>query len=122
MDAPLSVAQIDPDRNARLLLESSHARPPSSCASFQKATMNFTDSIVSLEFRTTLPWVSTSAPPQDQRYGYENAGASPKVWPMVWPIGRPLAFSFLPSARYSSQVAGNFVTPSSANHDFLYAT
>ena len=35
IDAPLSVPLISPDRNARLLLVSSHARPPSSHASFQ---------------------------------------------------------------------------------------
>ena len=32
---------------------------------------------------------------------------SPKVWPRGWPNGRPCAFSFLPVARYSSQVSGN---------------
>ena len=36
-----------------------------------------------------------------------KVGASPKVWPSVWPIGRPLALSFLPTSRYFSQVSGN---------------
>src|SRR5215510_6764970 len=109
MEAPLSVALHVPDRKARLLLESSQASPPSSWASFQKATMNFTDSTVAGLFRTTvLPSASTSLPPQDHRYGYVKAGASPNVCPSVWPIGRLFAFSFLPASRYSSQVWGNF--------------
>ena len=44
-------------RNARLLLVSSQARPPSSCASFQNPVMNLTDSTVSLVLMTTLPLV-----------------------------------------------------------------
>src|SRR5580698_6193656 len=97
-----------PERNARLLLVSSQARPPSSIVSFQSATANFTDSMVSLLFRTTvLPSASTSLPPHDHRYGYHQPGASPKVWPAVWPYGWPLAFNFFPAARYSSQFAGN---------------
>ena len=68
--APFSVALIVPDRKARLLLESSQARPPSSCASFQKPVMNFTDSIVSLLLSlTVLPSASTSRPPHDHRKG-----------------------------------------------------
>src|SRR5215470_13964377 len=94
-----------PDSKARLLLESSQESPPSSCASFHKATANLTDSTVCLLLSTTvLPSASTSLPPQDHRYGYQNAGASPKVWPRVWPNGWPCAFNFLPAARYSSQV------------------
>ena len=31
--------------------------------------------------------------------------------------GRPLALSFLPTSRYSSQVAGNLLAPTSSNHD-----
>src|SRR6266571_4912367 len=97
-----------PDRNARLLLESSHASPPSSQASFQKPTANFSDSTVSLELiATVLPSFSTSLPPHDHMYGYQKPGASPKVWPAVWPMGNPLAFSFLPASRYSCQVLGN---------------
>src|ERR1700752_624964 len=66
IDAPLSVAQIFCDRNARLLLVSSQARPPSSWASFQKAVMNLTDSITSfLLILTVLPSFSTSVPPHD---------------------------------------------------------
>ena len=43
-----------PDRNARLLFESSQASPPSSSASFQKPTANLTASTISLELIATL--------------------------------------------------------------------
>src|SRR6185369_2775000 len=110
-----------PDKNARLLLVSSQASPPSSCASFQKSIMNFTESTDSFELSTTfLPSASTSLPPQDQRYGYVKVGASPNVWPRVCPIGWPAALSFLPSARYSSQLAGKLLAPCAANHDLRY--
>src|SRR6516225_8722108 len=108
IEAPLLVALIVPARKARLLLESSQANPPSSQASFHKPTANLTDSIVSLLLSTTvLPSASTSLPPHDHRYGYQKLGASPKVWPRVWPSGRPLALSFLPASRSVSQVSGN---------------
>src|SRR5205823_14514703 len=84
------------------------------------ATANFTDSIVSLLPSTTvLPSASTSLPPHDQRYGYQNALASPKACATVWPIGWPLAFSFLPASRHSSQVAGYFSVsqPISFHHE-----
>src|SRR5438067_3651724 len=101
-----------PERKARLLPESSQARAPSSQASFHIATANFTDSIVSLELSTTvLPSASTSLPPHDHRYGYQNALASPKACASVWPSGRPLAFSFLPASRHASQVSGYFSGP-----------
>src|SRR5438270_13761663 len=101
-----------PDRKARLLPESSHANPPSSRESFHNATANLTDSIVSLLLSTTvLPSVSTSLPPHDHRYGYQPAGPSPKACARVCPSGRPLAFSFLPTSRNSSQVLGNFSGP-----------
>src|SRR5215475_14427502 len=97
-----------PARKARLLPESSQARPPSSQASFQNPTANLTDSIVAWLFSATvLPSASTSLPPHDQRYGYQKLGASPKVCPRVWPTGRPLALSFLPASRSASQVSGN---------------
>src|SRR6266446_6208526 len=54
MLAPLIVPEIVPARYARLLLESSHASPPSSRQSFQKPTVNFTASIVALLLITTL--------------------------------------------------------------------
>src|SRR5215475_3570772 len=115
MLAPLSVAEISPAWKARLLLVSSQASPPSSQASFQKACMNFTDSMVPLELMTTfLPLASVSAPPKLQRSGYENVGGSPKLWPRAWPTGLPLALSFLPTSRHSSQVLGNSLTPISA--------
>jgi hypothetical protein len=99
IDAPLLVAEIVPERKARLLLLSSQASPPGSQQSFQNDTANLTDSIVSLLFSATvLPSASTSLPPHDHRKGYQKPGASPKVWPRVCPIGRPLAFSFLPAS------------------------
>src|ERR1700757_1361893 len=107
-----------PERKARLLLVSSHASPPSSQAFCHKPTANLTDSRVSRLFNTTvLPSASTSLPPQDQRYGYHQLGASPNVCPAVWPIGRPLAFSFLPASWKASQVPGNSLYPTSSNHD-----
>src|SRR5215470_3633317 len=113
MLAPLSVAEISPAWKARLLLVSSHASPPSSQASFQKACRNFTDSIAPLELITTfLPVLSTSAPPKSHRNGYAKVGGSPKLWPSAWPTGLPLALSFLPASRYSSHVFGNSLIPS----------
>src|SRR5262249_57731763 len=91
-------------RKARLLPAASHDIPPSSKASFHMPTANLTDSTVSLLLSTTvLPSASTSLPPHDHRYGYQPAGASPKACAKVWPSGRPLALSFLPTARSSSQ-------------------
>src|SRR5690242_20333019 len=99
MDAPLLVEQMVLARNARLLPASSHDMPPSSNASFQKPTANFTDSIVALLLSTTvLPSASTSLPPHDHRYGYQNAGPSPNAWASVVPRGRPLAFILVPTA------------------------
>src|SRR5438105_4250512 len=98
------------DRKARLLLVSSQARPPSSMVSFHRAIANLIDSTVSLLFSTTvLPSASTSLPPNDHRKGYQKPGASPKVWPAVWPNGRPLAFSFLPASRKLSQFSGKLL-------------
>src|SRR5206468_1722575 len=85
----------------------SHPRPPSSQASFQNPTANFTDSIVSLELRATVrPSLSTSLPPHAHMNEYQNTGASPKVWPAVWPIGYPLTLSFVPTSRYCCHVFG----------------
>src|SRR5438105_5619551 len=107
-----------PERNARLLLLSSQASPPGSQHSFQNATANLIDSTVSLLLSTTvLPSASTSLPPNDHRKGYHQPGASPKVWPAVWPIGRPLAFSFLPASRKVSQFSGKLLYPASSSHD-----
>src|SRR5580700_524738 len=118
MEAPFNVELVVPARKARLLLESSHASPPSSQQSFQNATAYLTDSSVALLSSTTfLPSFSTSMPPNDHRKGYQNVGGSPKLWPSVWPSGWPLALSFLPASRYSSQVSGNLLKPASANHD-----
>src|SRR5258705_11887721 len=102
------VAEMVPERNARLLFESSQARPPSSQASFQNATANFTDSSVSFELRATvLPSFSTSLPPNAHMNEYQNTGASPKACPAVWPIAEPLVLSFLPTSRYCCHVFGN---------------
>src|SRR6267378_577034 len=110
------------DRKARLLLVSSQASPPSSIVSFHSATANLIDSTVSLLFSTTvLPSASTSLPPNDQRKGYHQPGASPNVWPAVCPIGRPLAFSFLPASRKVSQVSGQGLYPASSSRDLRYA-
>src|SRR5262249_57997391 len=96
-----------PDRNARLLLVSSQASPPSSIVSFHSGTANLTDSSVSLLSSTTvLPSASTSLPPHDHRYGYHHPGASPEVCPAVLPQGRPAVFSFWPAVGYSSHLAG----------------
>src|SRR6185503_10574695 len=118
MLAPLSVDEISPAWNARLLLVSSQASPPSSQQSFQKACMNFSDSTVFFELITTfLPLASVSAPPKLQSRGYANVGGSPKLWPSACPTGLPLALSFFPTSRQASQVLGNSVTPISACHD-----
>src|SRR5207244_11770718 len=101
------VAEMVPDRNARLLFESSHARPPSSQASFQNPTANFTDSIVSLELRATVrPSLSTSLPPHAHMNEYQNTGASPTVWPAAWPIGYRVTLSFVPTSPSSCYVLG----------------
>src|SRR6476620_6878353 len=106
-----------PDKKARLLLVSSQASPPSSMVSFHRATAYLIDSTVSLLFSTTvLPSASTSLPPNDHMKGYHQPGASPKVWPAVCPIGRPLALSFLPASRKVSQVAGKLLYPASSSH------
>src|SRR5947209_745955 len=108
-----------PERKARLLEASSQARPPSSWASRQKPVMNLMDSTVSFELiATVFPSASTSLPPKDHMNGYAKEGASPSVWPSDCPIGWPAAFSFLPTARYSSQVVGNVLAPASRSHDF----
>src|SRR6185312_7186626 len=112
------MALMVPDRKARLLLVSSQASPPSSQVSFQKPTAILTDSMVSRLSKTTvLPSASTSFPPQDHNYGYHQPGASPNVCPAVWPMGRPLALSFLPASSNASQVSGKALYPISSNHD-----
>src|SRR5262252_5891338 len=118
IDAPLLVALMLPARKARLLLVSSQASPPSSQLSLQRPVANLTDSAVSWLFKTTvLPSASTSLPPQDHKYGYHQAGASPNVCPAVWPSGRPLAaFKFLPASRKASQVSGKVLYPTSLAH------
>jgi len=66
----LSVAEISPAWNARLLFVSSHARPPSSQHSFQNACMNFTDSTAPLLLMATfVPLGLVSAPPKHHSIG-----------------------------------------------------
>src|SRR6266849_10393090 len=121
MLAPFSVAEISPARNARLLLVSSHANPPSSQASFQNDVIHLTESTVCLLSSTLLPALSVSAVPKFHSSGYDQAGASPKVWPSVWPMGCPFFLSFMPTWRSSSRVLGHEVWPTSSNQDFRYA-
>src|SRR5215813_12477564 len=122
MEAPLSVALISPAWNARLLLVSSHASALSSHACFQKSVIHVTASMVPFEFSTTFfPVVSVSAPPNVHVKGYVHAGASPNVWPSVWPIGLPFFLRAAPIFLYSSSVFGGWFAPTSANHDFRYA-
>src|SRR6267142_6251206 len=119
MLAPFSVALISPAWNARLLLVSSQARPPSSQHSFQNACMNFTDSTVPLLLLVTfLPVLSLSAPPNAQSIVYVKVGASPKVWPSVWPYGLPFFLRMAKSFRVSSHVFGYSLAPASFSHDF----
>ena len=66
----MSVAQISPAWNARLLLVSSQASPPGSHASFQNAYMNATEAMAGLPYSSTFfPVRSVSAPPKDQSSG-----------------------------------------------------
>src|SRR5262249_47206470 len=118
MEAPFSLALISPAWKARLLLVSSHASALSSQATFQKSVIHFTASTVPFELITTFfPLASVSAPPNDQVNGYVHAGASPKVWPSVWPTGLPFFLSAMPIFLYSSSVFGGWLAPTSANHD-----
>src|SRR5215510_15084415 len=117
MEAPFRVAEISPARKARLLLVSSQAKPPSSQASFQNDVIHLTESTVFLLSRMLLPALSVSAVPKFHSIGYDQAGASPKVWPSVCPMGWPFFFSFTPRSRYSSSVFGGAVAPTSANQD-----
>src|SRR5262245_56029227 len=121
MLVPWIVAEMVPARNARLLLLSSQANPPSSRQSFQDATVNFTASIVSLLLMTTLPAWSISAPPKPQVREYAQLLGSPRLWPNACPYGRPFFFSATPSFRHSSQVSGNLPAPSSLSQSSRYA-
>src|SRR5215467_4153022 len=115
MLAPFIVAEIVPARNARLLLLSSQASPPSSRHSFQKATVNLIASIVSLLLMTTLPLSSTSVAPKHQVTAYAQLLGSPRLWPKACPIGRFFFLSAVPTLRNSSQVSGNLFAPTSLN-------
>jgi hypothetical protein len=66
----LPVSEISWERNARLLLPSSQASPPSSKHSFQSTLLNFTASTVARLLRTTVrPSLSISRPPHIQTRG-----------------------------------------------------
>ena len=72
IEARLFMAQMPPDRKARLFLVSSQASPPSSQASCQRPTANLTDSIVSLLLSATvLPSASTSL--TSRRFGTDHS-------------------------------------------------
>src|SRR5262245_11137489 len=115
MLAPLIVAEIVPARKARLLLESSQARPPSSRQSFQNATVNFNASTISFELMTTRWFLSTSAAPKHHVTPYAQLLGSPRLWPNACPMGRPCFLSCVPTRRSSSQVSGHLVRPASLN-------
>src|SRR6266436_8134696 len=118
MLAPFSVAEISPAWKARLLLVSSQASPPSSQESFQNDCMNLTESTAPLLLSTTfLPVLSVSAPPNAHSIVYVNVGASPKVWPSVWPYGLPFFLRGAKTLRASSHVFGNWLAPVSLSHD-----
>src|SRR3989442_832961 len=69
MLAPFNVQAIVSARNARLLLLSSQARPPSSHAANQNSFTNSAAAKVSLLLSATLPLSSTSTPPKDHNKG-----------------------------------------------------
>src|SRR5215467_8654069 len=122
MEAPFSVAEISPAWKARLLFVSSQASALSSQDCFQKSVIHFTASTVPLELSTTFfPLGSVSAPPKVHVNGYVHAGASPNVWPRVWPTGLPFFLRAVPIFLYSSSVLGGWLAPTSANHDLRYA-
>src|SRR5215471_4843679 len=122
MDAPFRVALISLAWKARLLLVSSQASAPSSQASFQKLVIHFTASTVFGELMTTFyPEGSVSIPPKAHVRGSVQVGASPKVWPSVWPTGLPFFLSAIPILRYSSRVLGGPLAPTSANQERRYA-
>src|SRR3712207_5135008 len=122
MLAPFWVAAIVSARNARLFDESSQASPVSSNASAQYVFSSLTASIVSFELTATLPLASISEPPYDHISGLVKKTGSPTLWPSDSPRGCPLALSFLPVSKYSSQVAGNLSTPTSLNQDLRQCT
>src|ERR1700704_2663090 len=100
MDGALPVSEISEERNARLLLLSSHASPPSSKTSFQRTLVHFTASTVFFVLSTTvLPSFSTSMPPHIHVIGYAQQLGSLMLWPNAWPKGLPFAFMARPTLR-----------------------
>src|SRR5256886_8663030 len=116
MLAPLIVAEIVPARNARLLLVSSQASPPSSRQSFQKAPVNLRASIVCLLLLTIFPLSSISAPPKHQVTGYAHWLGSPRLWPPPCPTGPALFLTSVLPPRRSSQASGMLSAPASLTH------
>src|SRR4029079_3343689 len=109
------VSEISWERNARLLLLSSQARPPSSKHSFQSTLLNFTASTVArLLSATVRPSLSISSPPHIHTSGEAHALGSLMLWPKAWPDTHTLAFMRLPTVRNSSHVFG-YATPSCWN-------
>src|SRR5438552_18803502 len=100
MEGALPVSEISDDRNARLLVESSHARPPSSKTSFQRTLLNITASTVFLlSSATVFPSFCTSIPPHIHTSGYHHLFGSLIECPKAWPKGLPLAFMARPTLR-----------------------
>src|SRR4029450_2306416 len=122
IDCALPVSEISDERNARLLLLSSHASPPSSKQSFHAASVNFTASIVFLLFSTpVLPSCWTSMPPHIQTIGYAHALGSLRLCPSAWPKGLPFAFMARPTLRKSAHGFG-YARPASLDQSSRYLT
>src|SRR5207247_4565198 len=105
MEGAVPVSEISDDRKARLFVESSQARPPSSKTSFQRTLLNFTASTVFLLSSTTvLPSLATSIPPHIHTSGYHPLFGSLIEWPNACPNGFPWVFIAPPVLRHSSTV------------------
>src|ERR1700730_8932902 len=115
MLSALLVQEICSANHALLLLTSVQPSTSSSMQSLKNLRAKSTARAVSSESMTTvLPSSSTSCPPYDHNSGYIQPWLAPKPWPSSEPNGWSLAFSFFPTSYSSSQVSGNFLTPTSA--------
>src|SRR5262249_54581876 len=82
-----------------------------------------TDSIAAeVSSATVLPSDWTSLTPQDQRYGYQNAGPSTTVRATVCPMGAPRLLRVRPDWYQSCHILGNTLTPISSCSDCRYTT
>src|SRR5262252_5931910 len=116
MLSALLVQEICSAIHALLLLTSVQPSTSASIVSLKNLRAKSTARAVSSESMTTVfPSAATSAPPYDQSNGYSQPWLSPKPCPSSKPKGWSLAFNFLPTSYSSSQVSGNFLTPTSAN-------